>query len=649
MGSPAIFKGSRSGLLSSKGLLLKDGTTIDNDGVLNFIKNGHAEVDALGWATYADAAGAAPVDGTGGSANVTWARSTSSPLAGSGSFLFTKDAANRQGQGVSFDFTLDPAYRARVMNIKFDYIVGSGTFAAGTSSTDSDLTVWLYDVTNSTLIQPSSFRLLSNSSTIADTFQSTFQTSATGASYRLIVHCSTTSASAYSVKFDNVQVTPTEYAFGTPVTDWASDTITGSWTSNTTYSVKSRRVGDNKEFQVKISTSGAPTSASLTLNLPNTIDTAKLGDSTAYGQTIGTLEVFDSATTIYNGIILVASSTTVALYVGNASGTYLGISNLTQAAPITFGAGDTVVATFSVPILGWSSSVQTSDQTSTRVIAAKYTSATASLSSAFSKVTFSTKVIDDTNSYSSGTYTVSVAGKYKISATILVARSATVSGNIIQLATFKNGVGQNISLLRDQGTESQSRSIILNDILDCKAGDTIEIHGYAEGTSPTIPSDSQRNFLTIERISGPNQIAASETVAALYTGAPPTGTLNGSYNTVTYGTKVKDSHGAYSSGTYTVPVSGLYDISAQLTISATYSSTHASACAIYIDNVQQYIGAVRLTAAITTSVFASINQKSIPLLAGQLVTIRSQTDGTTPSFAAASTLNFFSITRSGNY
>jgi hypothetical protein len=67
-------------------------------GVANYISpNDDAEGGTTGWATYADAAATSPVDGTGGSPNVTWTQSTANVLRGSNSFRLTKDAANRQG------------------------------------------------------------------------------------------------------------------------------------------------------------------------------------------------------------------------------------------------------------------------------------------------------------------------------------------------------------------------------------------------------------------------------------------------------------------------------------------------------------------------------------------------------------------------
>jgi len=127
-------------------------------GGINYIENPDAESSTAGWATYADAAASRPVDGTGGSPNVTWTRSTSSPLRGVASFLFTKDAANRQGQGASYDLTIDSADQARVLQISFDYEIASGTYSGGTSSTDSDLIVYIYRTTaTGRLIEPSTF------------------------------------------------------------------------------------------------------------------------------------------------------------------------------------------------------------------------------------------------------------------------------------------------------------------------------------------------------------------------------------------------------------------------------------------------------------------------------------------------------------
>lgn len=191
--------------------------------VRNFIRNSGAEQNIRGWATYADAAGATPVDGTGGSPTETFARSTTSPLAGIASFVLTKDAANRQGEGASYAFNLDPADStngSQNLLIDFYYSTG-GTFATGTSS---DVQVYVYDITNANLITPNQTYLNSSSGR----FQTTFLSSSSSTNYRLIFHTATTSASAWTLKIDRVNVKQ----IGTTVAVSGASTIATLTTGN---------------------------------------------------------------------------------------------------------------------------------------------------------------------------------------------------------------------------------------------------------------------------------------------------------------------------------------------------------------------------------------------------------------------------------
>lgn len=138
------------------------------------------------------------------------------------------------------------------------------------------------------------------------------------------------------------------------LTTVTSYTPTGSWSTNTTYSGKWSRAGEYVEIWVKVATSGAPTSASLTVNLPSgmTIDTTKLHDSTVGDRPpVGYASVFDSATETYKAAVTYASTTSVALFITTASGTYTDEDPVTQAVPITFGANDGVNLYFKVPLV----------------------------------------------------------------------------------------------------------------------------------------------------------------------------------------------------------------------------------------------------------------------------------------------------------
>lgn len=146
----------------------------------------------------------APVDGTGGTpAGITITRNTVAPLVGIADFDFSKDAASREGMGVSTDFSINNADIGNPIQISFIY-KGSAGMALGTSS---DVRVWIYDVTNAALIQVSPLYTLKGPTGSALTFVGLFTASSSSTSYRLILHIGTINASAWDLHFDSVIAT----------------------------------------------------------------------------------------------------------------------------------------------------------------------------------------------------------------------------------------------------------------------------------------------------------------------------------------------------------------------------------------------------------------------------------------------------------
>ncbi len=139
-----------------------------------------------------------------------------------------------------------------------------------------------------------------------------------------------------------------------------------------------------------------------------------------------------------------------------------------------------------------------------------------------------------------------------------------------------------------------------------------------------------------------------QTVAANYMGSPPTGTLSGSYNITTYGTKVKDSHNAYSGGTYTVPISGVYSIGATARVSGTFVTGDLTRIAIFINGSVRY-DTVYQVFGTSGGMFPLIAIYGIPLLVNDAVTIRILSTGTGLSYGTSGEDNSFSIVRTGNY
>ena len=511
-------------------------------GGINYVTNTDAEAGTTGWSTYADAAGAQPVDGTGGSPSVTWTRSTTTPLRGTADFNFAKDAANRQGQGVATDITINLADQAKVLTVSFDYEILSGTYATG------DLTVYLIQDPAGTpvVIQPAGYQVQSATAGTKMRQIATFQTAATGQSYRICFHVASTSASAYTLAIDNVICGPQVVQYGAPVTDWTAYTPTGSWVTNTTYAGYWRRVGDSIEVRARVSTSGAPTAASLTVSIPSglSIDTTKAINTTATLGSLGIATINDSGLSTYTGVVQYQSTTSVSVLVNNAAGTYTVEADVTATVPFSFGASDKVDIFFSVPILGWGSTVQMSNDTDTRVVAARASGDPASATSG-NPIIFPTTAFDTHGAYNSttGRYTVSVPGYYKIHGAIVPG-----TGGAVGLFAYVNAV----SVARAGNTDSNTAGVFTA-LVQVNAGDLIDIRPNA-----TLDAGSG-SVINFERLSGPSAIAASESVVAKYNLAAQV--TSSSTAPINYATKVYDSHGAVTTGAswkFTAPISGKY-------------------------------------------------------------------------------------------
>lgn len=193
-------------------------------GGINYISaNPGAETNTTGWATYSNTAQNVPVNATGGSATgLTFSRSTSTPLVGNGQFSMVQtNSTNIQGKGVSYDFTIDPGYKASVLGVSFNYnasstFIPSDGFTAplndsttSTNTGNSDVEVFIYDITNTALIPVTPAVIKANGSSNF-TFAGTFQTASNSTSYRLALHVAKNSANAtgWTFLYDNVFVGP---------------------------------------------------------------------------------------------------------------------------------------------------------------------------------------------------------------------------------------------------------------------------------------------------------------------------------------------------------------------------------------------------------------------------------------------------------
>ena len=621
-----------------------------NSGGINYITNWDAETDASGWATYADAAATSPVDGTGGAPTVVdISRSDASPLRSVASFQISHSAANGLGEGISYDFTIDAADKAKVLQISFDYNIYGGTYA------DDDLGVWIYDVTNATLIQPSPY-LIKNHATSGEKWFGEFQTSSSSTSYRLIIHSRTNTATMYIMQIDNIIVGPQAKLYGSPITDWVAYTPTGSWVSNTNYDGRWRRVGDSMEVQVNIYTTGAPTAATLTLNLPSgySVDTDKLsaasGGSIGDDRTsLGTMVIRDAGSTSYVGGVYYNSTTSVVPYVFDASAANTRQTAINATSPMTWANTDQAGFMFRVPITGWGSSAIMSSDAATRPVAVNYNGTPTGTIDGSTDNKYPTKVTDTHGAYntSTGLFTAPVPGFYDFSVAGFI---SFTTGSFVAGSLIKNSVTTIMGIQYPYPSAFTNQITALLEIksVELKAGDTVAVRFNANG-SPTFNATAGYNWFSVNQVQGPSQIMASELVEAHYSTAAGQSIETGAGETIDFGTKVIDSHGSVTTGAswkFTAPKTGTYSVKAatQLASGGGWAAGEYHYIALYKNGSEvELLGVSFQQATHTTNTWAS-GSTDIKLIAGEYIHIHiSQNSGGTIALQANANNNYVSI------
>lgn len=520
---------------------------------INYIENPDFESDASGWSiTKNTSASATPDNGfSASSTSNTIARSTSSPLRGVASGLYTLAALGNQ---LVKPFTIDSADKYKVLQCSFDYSIASGTYA------DDTVTVWIYDIANTRFRQPTPY-LLKNHSLPSERMFFEFQCT-DSTSYYLVLHQA--AASTAALKIDNFIVGPQAKLYGSAVTDWVSYTPTTSWPSNTIVAGKWRKVGDSMEININIALTGVPTTADLTVNLPTgySIDTSKFASS--FFASVGSASILDSGTRLYVAEPVVASSTS--LYLIHSESGNTGLVN--QANPTTFTTNDNISILAKVPILGWSSSQIMSQDASTRVVKLKANRLTGQAISGASdvKVQFNGLEKDTHGAFDNVTnyrYTVKVPGEYEFDGMIATSPGATAT---IPITLYKNGSPFNtIAYLNASASVTTAANFKGADT--AVAGDYYEIYVNPSSASNTILGANAiygGSQLNIKMLQGPAQIAASEGIDARASGDPASASVG---NPVIFPTADWSTHNAYSTSTglFTCPISGKYEVSGYIT------------------------------------------------------------------------------------
>ena len=580
-------------------------------GGINYLENGDAESGLSGWSTYADAAGANAVDGTGGTANITLTLNDVTPLRGTNDFLITKDAANRQGEGISIPFTIDSADTAKKLYISLDFL-------SSANLADGDIRIQVYDVTNSRLIRCNGEDLNGTKGSHLAWFQS----DAASVSYRLILHVSTVNALAYTLNLDNVSVGPREVSYGGAMTDWQLYTPTTQGLGTiSSIDVKYRRVGSNLQVQGRFTT-GTVTASQIQIGLPNNL---VIGGTSSSYKLVGIFSRVNAA----DGVMRYLSATQ-----GNS---FLNVT--AQTLPSTSSMGGTGVSTGEsliffgeVEIQGWSSnSVQSEDIGNREIRVRGAGNGGGSVTSLVTNIDFSET--EDTSASFNGTqFTAPESGDYHVSGMVRFTSSASR-----EIIAYVNG-----STLKLLGQMTSSDRVPFSGVVPLLKG---QILSFRTDITSTLQNTSTVHTLHIQKLAQPQTILETETVAARYTSN--SGQSIGNTATVLkFEDLVKDSHNAYdvSTGEYTVPTTGEYSINMQF-----FSASKTLGTTDNMNTIMKINGTSHVRDLVHGSGSANLHKNiintKIQLIKGDVITFEGLISTTAGVMNTDPLYNYFSIAR----
>jgi hypothetical protein len=309
------------------------------------------------------------------------------------------------------------------------------------------------------------------------------------------------------------------------------------------------------------------------------IDTSKTA-ATSYN-VLGNCYAYDANTGVsYVGNVININSSSFCLYNHASNGAYI------PTVPITWTTNDELRLIVKVPILGWSSSTIMSSEADTRVCACRVNTSSTSIAGDGSWVTaiFSGTSYDTHGGYNSttGEYTAKVAGTYKVK---FQSRYGAHSSTGYGIGMYKNGVIYSNSAY--VGTTSGTvPTPTYSDAILLSVGDVLTFRlSQSTGSAITL-NGTASNYATIERLSGPTQIAAESTVYAEYTsnaGQVITALTN---SIIDFEDKVIDTHGCVTTGTswkFTAPKTGYYACNLHFLInsSGAFSGTEKITAAVF--------------------------------------------------------------------
>jgi hypothetical protein len=575
MGSPTIFSGRYTKLLTNQGILNSNGSVNNYDGNKNYIPYAQFEQNVTtGWSLFNTTLTSGLPTGsvTGGAASITtFATTGTNPLAGTYSLQIAGSAAISAGQGfISSAFTVDRCDYGKVLTFKFCYEAVTNPTNANWSGVlgSQSFAIYIYDVTASAWVQPTGF-LGMNQSLNAGQVTGTFQSSVvSGQQYQIAVICLQATAGAMTINFDSISVSPQVNPIGTVSTTSAQYVPTIAGVTISSPIANYWRFGDRLFVSGSNTlTAAAATTFSITLPAGLTIDYAKLSGVNNTYKVGELINVSSGATFASTGggpfILFVDGTTSNQVFFAEATS---GSTLVKSTGSANLGATANISYEFSVPISGWSSNVQMSNDTDTKVVSLEVGGAAAS-ATANNPIIFPTIGKDTNAGYNAttGQYTASITGFYQVNAFIDASTVALNSRAYVSVAG-NTAAGYNRPLI---GQNYLINSPIAGGgLVFVNAGQTIDVR--CDNATGALSASST---MSIYRLSGPSVIAANETVAASYYSSAATSSISTTLP-CNFDAKEFDLNNAVTTGSawkFTAPISGTYQFSGTIYIGITSS------------------------------------------------------------------------------
>ncbi len=631
---------------------------------LNRWGNPNAPYSVGNCVAFADLAGTAPVDGTGGSPTVTITRSTATPLDGVASFLFTKDAANRQGEGFSGDVVLQPDDATKMFTLSFDYQLTTGTYTGyQTPPLFSDLTVWVYDVTNSVMYQVMGYQLDGAISTTNQySYQGQWQVPVGCLQARVIWFLGNTGAAAFTSRINNISFGRTQRVQGTIETPWQSFTPSsfGGFGVVTATDFKWRRVGTDM-FILGNFTTGTVGATPALVSIPTgySIDNSNVGFTSSIIYTTG-LWTRNATTEANQGRILCdGASLGLGLVFGAATSMSAGGGGpfAGTTAAVSFASSQLIKVNAQIPILGWGTAGTLGQDADTRVVAAKYGCGACYVLAGNPAMQFSALSYDTHGAATYGTgvtfsYFVPVGGYYQYQVVVTSNNGQSVAGNgdLYRIFAYKNGTTFVGSLIGGWQNGSGTLTFAIAGALGqgsgyFNSGDILSFRFQSDGASFAASPSTLNNSVSINRLSGPAQVQASEIITARYSTNAGQSISNNTITIIDFEDVSYDDHGCVTTGAswkFTAPRAGKVNVSAraQLASNAGWAVGENAYLSVFKNGVE--FGRGPFDSPVTATIVVDLSvEDEVNVLSGDTIDIRIfQLSGGSIALVTTNVLNY---------